>query len=69
MNLSSISFKTYKKSAENSNLINWFLSFPVGLLFGGRGTFLNDKGPYTNHVATKGGRGFLKKPQHYITAI
>ena len=24
---------------------------------------------YANHVATKGGGGFLKKPQHYITAI
>ena len=29
-----------------------------------------DMGSYTNHVATKGGgRGYLKKPQHYITAI
>ena len=25
-------------------------------------------GSYTNHVATKVGGGFLKKPQHYIIA-
>ena len=28
-----------------------------------------DRGSYTNHVATKWEGGFLKKPQHYITAF